>query len=82
LISYVPNVAKKKRSPTIWKQSIVQENPTMVAEEEGISRGLEMVVHEQSPMVVKEEHRANIYTPNKTIKRAVPKKKLICNMFV
>jgi hypothetical protein len=54
----------------------------MVAEEEGISRGLEMVVHEQSPMVVEEEHRANIYTPNKTIKRAVPKKKLICNMFV
>jgi hypothetical protein len=56
-----------------WKALChVEEEPTLGS--------LDMVLHEQGPIVIEEEEVVNICTPKKTMKRAVrkltPKKKL------
>jgi hypothetical protein len=71
---------QKKRTTSIRKQGGVQEEATIVLEEYPTLEGLQMVVHEQSPDVVKEEHRANICTLQKIMKRAVRKLTLKKNL--
>jgi hypothetical protein len=70
--------SKKMTRTSCSNQGGVEEEPSVVVKEGPMA--LQMVLHEQSTMVVEEEQLANICTPKKTIKRAVrkltPKKKL------
>jgi hypothetical protein len=63
--------SKKMPHTSCSNQGGVEEEPSVVVKEGPMA--LQMVLHEQTSMVVEEEQLANICTPKKTVKRAIQK---------